>query len=106
MVRISIVLFRNGMTLEKQHRWWLEEHAPIAREMPGLRRYSIHLSARGENGQEPEIAGIDDLYFDDWNSAMAAWNSAEWKAAREHTEKSGARTIRTWMKESHEMLEH
>jgi hypothetical protein len=34
------------MTLEEQHRWWLEEHAPIARQMPWLRGYVINLAAR------------------------------------------------------------
>ena len=97
MVRIEIILFRNAMTLEAQHRWWLEEHSPIARKMPGLRGYFINLAGRGENGEEPEICGTDTLTFDSWDDAMTAYNSPEWKAAREHTKASGARVLRTWI---------
>jgi hypothetical protein len=47
VVKIEIILFRNKATLEEQHRWWLNEHAPIARRMPGLRGYVINLAGRG-----------------------------------------------------------
>ena len=99
MLRIEIILFRNAMTLEEQHRWWLEEHAPIARRMPGLRGYFINLAGRGEGAEEPEICGTDTLTFDSLEAAMTAYNSPEWTAAREHTKASGARALRTWIKE-------
>ena len=98
MTQIEIILFRNHMTLEEQHKWWLEEHAPIARNMPGLRGYTINLADRGENGEDPEICGTDTLTFDDWEAAMKAYNSPEWSAARAHTEASGAKVLRTWIK--------
>lgn len=98
MVQIEIILFRNHMTLEEQHRWWLEEHAPKARLMPGLRGYTINLADRGENESDPEICGTDTLTFDDWEAAMTAYRSKEWSAARAHTEASGARALRTWIK--------
>lgn len=99
MVQIEIILFRNRMTLEEQHRWWLEDHAPIARRMPGLRGYTINLAGKGENGEDPEICGTDTLSFDSWDAAMKAYHSAEWRAAREHTLASGAKVLRTWIKE-------
>jgi uncharacterized protein (TIGR02118 family) len=99
VVRIEIILFRNKMTLEEQHRWWLKEHAPIARRMPGLRGYVINLAGRGESGEDPAICGTDTLTFDSWEDAMMAYNSAEWREARAHTEASGARTLRTWLKD-------
>lgn len=97
MVQIEIILFRNHMTLEQQHRWWLDEHAPIARNMPGLRGYTINLAGKGEGGEEPEICGTDTLTFDDWEAAMTAYRSAEWSRAREHTQASGAKVLRTWI---------
>ena len=99
MVRIEIILFRNAVTLEEQHRWWLEEHAPIARQMPGLRGYFINLAGRGEGDEEPEICGTDTLSFDSWEAAMTAYKSPEWSAARAHTQASGTRALRTWVKE-------
>ena len=97
MVEIEIILFRNKMTLEEQQRWWLKEHAPIAKKMPGLRGYFINLAGKGESGEDPEICGTDTLTFDSWDDAMKAYNSAEWRAAREHTQASGAQALRTWI---------
>lgn len=105
MVKIAIILFRNDQPLEEQHRWWLEDHVPIVRTMPGLRGYTINLSDKGEDGSDPEIAGTDYLEFDDWDSARAAYNSPEWQRAREHTAASGAKTLRTWIRETHHILE-
>ena len=99
MVKIEIILFRNAMTLEEQHRWWLEDHAPIARKMPGLRGYFINLAGRGEGDEEPEICGTDTLTFDSWDAAMTAYRSPEWSADRAHTQASGAKALRTWVRE-------
>jgi uncharacterized protein (TIGR02118 family) len=99
VVQIEIILFRNHMTLEEQHRWWLEDHAPIARNMPGLLGYTINLAGKGEGGEEPDICGTDTLTFADWDAAMTAYRSREWSAAREHTAASGAKVLRTWIKE-------
>jgi uncharacterized protein (TIGR02118 family) len=99
MVRIEIILFRNHMTLEQQQRWWTEDHAPIAQQMPGLRGYFINMAGKGETGEEPEICGTDTLSFDDWDAAMKAYHSPEWNAAREHTKASGAKVLRTWVRE-------
>ena len=35
----------------------------------------------------------------DWDAAMRAYNSAQWTAAREHTKASGAKVLRTWVRE-------
>ncbi|HEX3468092.1 MAG TPA: EthD family reductase [Candidatus Elarobacter sp.] len=99
MVRIEIILFRNDKPLEEQHRWWLEEHAPLARKMPGLRGYVINLAGTAENDGAPDICGTDTLTFDSWEDAMTAYRSPEWNAAREHTAASGARALRTWIKD-------
>jgi uncharacterized protein (TIGR02118 family) len=99
MVSIEIILFRNHMSLEEQHRWWLQDHAPIAKKMPGLLGYTINLAGKGENGEEPEICGTDTLTFASWEAAMTAYNSPEWTAAREHTQESGAKVLRTWIQQ-------
>ena len=62
--------------------------------------YSIHAATgRGEGDEEPEICGTDTLSFDSWEAAMTAYKSPEWSAARAHTQASGARALRTWVKE-------
>lgn len=100
MTKIAIILFRNEQSLDEQHRWWLEEHAPLAKQMPGLLSYTINLAGSDEANNDPAIAGTDYLEFADWDAAMTAYNSEEWKAAREHTAASGAKTIRTWLKDT------
>ncbi|MEV8143761.1 EthD family reductase [Specibacter sp. NPDC078709] len=100
MTKIAIILFRNDQTLEEQHRWWLEDHAPMAKKMPGLLSYTINLAGTDEDNNEPAIAGTDYLEFADWDAAMTAYNSEEWKAARAHTQASGAKTIRTWLSDT------
>lgn len=99
MVKTAIILLRHQMSPEDQHDWWINHHAPIARRIPGLRSYTIKLSDKDENGQDPAIAGAD-LEFDDWEAAQAAYESMEWQAAREDTAASGARTLRTWIQET------
>ncbi|WP_035750400.1 EthD family reductase [Arthrobacter sp. 35W] len=100
MAKIAIILFRNEQTLAEQHRWWLEDHAPLAKKMPGLLSYTINLADLDEYGNDPQIAGTDYLEFADWDAAQAAYESAEWQAAREHTAASGAKTIRTWIRDT------
>ena len=100
MVKIAITLFRNDKPLAEQQRWWLEEHAPIARAMPGLRGYVINLASVGEDGADPLICGTDELLFDDWDAAMRAYHSPEWQAARAHTAASGAKAVRAWIRET------
>lgn len=100
MIKMAITLFRNEMTLEEQQRWWLEDHAPIAREMPGLRGYVINLASVGENGEDPMMCGTDELLFDTWEDAQRAYNSAEWQRARAHTAESGAKAVRAWIRET------
>jgi len=99
-VKIAIILFRNDKPLVEQHRWWLEEHAPLAKSMPGLLSYTINLAGTDENGGDPAIAGTDYLEFADEKAAMTAYHSDEWQAARQHTADSGAKTIRSWVRET------
>jgi len=98
MVHIEIILFRNHMSLEEQHRWWLEDHSPVVRRIPGLRGYTINLADRGDDDDEPGICGTNTLSFDDWDAAMVAYKSIEWIEARAQTQASGTKVLRTRIK--------
>lgn len=104
MIKMTITLFRNQETLEEQQRWWLEDHAPIARRMPGLRGYVINLASKGEDGADPAICGTDELLFDNWEAAQRAYNSVEWQEARSHTAASGAKAVRAWVRETVQII--
>jgi len=102
-MKIAIILFRNAQPIEEQHRWWLEDHVPLAKKMPGLISYTINLVGTDESGGDPVIAGTDYLEFADEEAAMIAYNSPEWKAARQHTAESGAKTIRSWVRKTNQI---
>ena len=73
-VRTVAILGRKpGMSFEQFDRYWLEVHAPLAAQLPGLLRYvQRHVEAPSAE------FGIDGLAFIDYESAAAmdaAWAS-------------------------------
>jgi len=100
MYKITIVAWRNpDMSVEDCRRWWIEEHAPIARRMPSLKGYVINLAQKDENGEEPLLMGTDDLFFESEEAFQTAWESAEWREARAHTAASGIKAVRSTVHE-------
>jgi uncharacterized protein (TIGR02118 family) len=61
-------------------RYWREQHAPIATEVPGVRRY-VQQHAIGAPEGDPPFLGIGSLTFDDQEAFAAAAASAEFAAA-------------------------
>ena len=51
--------------------WWLEEHAPLARELPGLRRLVFNVVETEDAG----IDGVAELWFDSVEDFEAAYAS-------------------------------
>lgn len=105
MTKIEVIIFRNARTLEEQQQWWIEEHAPLGKKMPGLRNYVLNLAGRGPAGEEPEICGTAVLLFDSPDAAAAAFASDEGKAAAADTRASGSRGARTWISREVTILE-
>jgi len=70
MKAIILLTRRDGDTVEDFHRWWLEEHAPLARELPGLRKLVFNV-VQGE----AEIDGVSELWFDSVADFEAAYAS-------------------------------
>jgi uncharacterized protein (TIGR02118 family) len=67
---IILLARREGDTREDFRRWWLEEHAPLARRLPGLRKLVFNL-VNGEAGYD----GITELWFDSQADFDAAYAS-------------------------------
>lgn len=61
-----------GDTHEQFAHWWLEQHAPLARQLPGLRRAVFNLVDEPGAG-DPD--GISELWFDDRDAFDAAYAS-------------------------------
>lgn len=100
MIKMAITLLRNDMSLAEQQRWWIEDHAPIARQVPGLIGYVINLAEAEEETGDAQICGTDDMVFANWEDAKRAFASPEWDAARAHTAESGASAMRAWIRET------
>ena len=60
---------RQDMSHEEFHSWWLGEHAPLAAQLPGVRRIVFNLAQDGG-----AFDGVSELWFDsqaDFESAYA-----------------------------------
>lgn len=73
MYKLMIMLYRrDDMTHDDFARWWLDEHAARARELPGLRRLVFNV-VESDDPQMPD--GISELWFDSREAAEASYAS-------------------------------
>ena len=70
MKAIILLTRREGDTPEEFRSWWLEEHAPLARQLPGLRKLVFNV-VEGEAG----VDGVSELWFDSVEAFEAAYAS-------------------------------
>ena len=78
-----IVLFgkpKDPQLFDKQY--W-EEHVPIAKQMPGLRKYAVH-KVVSPPGREPAYYQVVELEFDDMDSLKNATRSQAGKESGQH----------------------
>lgn len=66
---------RSDMSHADFTQWWLTEHAPMARQLPGVREIRFNDVIEGEG-----IDGVTELWFDDRASFDAAYASDIGKA--------------------------
>ena len=72
MFKAVILLTRaEGATTEEFRSWWLEEHAPLARQLPGLRRLVFNVVETEDAG----IDGVSELWFESHADFEAAYAS-------------------------------
>lgn len=72
MKAMILLTRRADMTHDDFARWWLGEHAPLARRLPGLRAATFNVVQEPKPG-EPD--GITELWFDsraDFDAAYAS----------------------------------
>lgn len=68
MFKVMVGLVRRtDMDRDQFASWWLDEHAPLARQLPGVRRIRFNLMADGP------FDGIAELWFDSPESAESAY---------------------------------
>lgn len=66
---------RDDMTHAEFAHWWLEEHAPLARTLPGVQRIRFNLL-----DEDAPFDGIAELWFESAEAADAAYAAETGKA--------------------------
>ncbi|WP_224269116.1 EthD family reductase [Haloprofundus salinisoli] len=69
---VELLVRRDGMSHEEFVDYWLNEHSPIAREMPGLQKY---VTSVPKDPERTEYDGVLELYFEDSEAMAAAFDS-------------------------------
>jgi len=73
---ISLLRRPDGMSKEEFRSWVLDEHVVLARQLPGLRSYTVSLA--DDDGSAYDC--VNELYFDDEEARAAAFGSEVGKA--------------------------
>ena len=74
---LSLLSRKQGISPEEFAKHWVEVHAPLARKVPGLRKYVLtHVLAERFRPDIPalegDVDGIAELWYDDLESMQAA----------------------------------
>jgi len=100
---LSLLTRKPGMSVEAFRKVWLEEHAPMVRSVPEVRRYVLSFPLAEPTRPDvptPEVQcdAIAELWYDDMASLQKAAASAEMKKVTDN----GARylgSIKTFVME-------
>jgi uncharacterized protein (TIGR02118 family) len=68
---IILLARADGMSKDDFRQWWLEEHAPLARQLPELRRAVFNLVTTAD----APFDGVTELWFDSRRSFEEAYAS-------------------------------
>jgi len=78
MLKFMVVLYRRPDITLEQFRNHLERiHAPLAKNLPGLKAYKQNFVRSDPKRKHPGWDAIIELYFDDRASMEAAWTSSQ-----------------------------
>ncbi|MEU3269911.1 EthD family reductase [Saccharomonospora sp. NPDC006951] len=78
MLKVMSLLKRaDGLSKEDFARWVVEEHIEFAKNLPGLRKYTVSVT----EGEDAAFDSVNALYFDDEEARAAAFGSEHGKAA-------------------------
>ena len=105
MIKVFAMLRRrDGSTREQFHRWWIDEHVPYVKKLPGLRKYRVCLvtGSTTHEGREP-WDGMAELWFDDRAALDGAWSSEVGQIALAHSRASHSDRL-VLITEEHELI--
>jgi len=76
---ISLLKRKEGMSLEVFRKWALEEHPPLGKKLPGIRKY--RMSVVLEDDPNLPADAVSEFWFDDNEARAAAFGTPEGAAA-------------------------
>ena len=74
---ISLLKRADHLTKKEFDTWVVEEHIDFAKNLPGLRKYSVSVSV----GEDSPYDSVNELYFDEEEARAAAFATEAGKAA-------------------------
>lgn len=81
MLKFIVVIYKRPDLTQEQFRRHLQQiHAPLAANLPGLRKY-IQNFVCDDPKRKPGWDAVVELYFDSWVSMEAAWASPQGAAS-------------------------
>jgi uncharacterized protein (TIGR02118 family) len=82
VLKFIVLLYRKpGMSTAGFVAHMKNVHGPLARRLPGLRKYVQNFVVEDENRKRPDWDGLVELYFADRATFEAAWKTPEGKAS-------------------------
>ena len=76
-----LVLYKTPVDAAAFDAYYFETHIPIAKKIPGLRKYTVNRGPVGSPGGPAPVHLVAELYFDDTAAIGAAFASPEGQAA-------------------------
>lgn len=74
MLKFMVVVYkRPDLSVEAFRRHLRDIHGPLAKKLPGLRRYIQNFVRPDPTRKPPGWDAVIELYFDDWAAMEAAW---------------------------------
>ncbi len=81
MLKFIVILYKRPDLTRQEFRRHLQEiHGPLAISLPGLRRYVQNFACQDPK-RKPGWDAVVELYFDDWASMEAAWETPQGAAS-------------------------
>ena len=82
MLKFMVVLYRRpGLTRAEFRRHLEKVHAPLAKNLPGLKKYLQNHVCDDPKRKPPGWDAIVELYFENWDAMEAAWASPQGAAS-------------------------
>ena len=76
---ISLLKRKEDMSFEEFRKWALEEHPPLGKKLPGIRKY--RMSVVLEDNPDLPCDAVSEFWFDDDAARQAAFATESGKAA-------------------------